>query len=188
MGAALIRPATLSDIPAIDAIERAAGRLFSEIGMDDVAAHEPAPPDMLAEYVRGGRAWVGEVDGDAVGYALADVVDGHGHMEQLSVHPDFGRRGIGRALTSQVLAWAQQQNLDLVTLLTFRDVPWNRPYYESLGFRVMPDEYSGSGIARLRRHEDAVGMRRETRCVMCLELERDTGGGHHDRGQEQSSS
>jgi len=74
-------------------IERAAGRLFADIGMDEVAADEPLQPDVLLEYIQAGRAWIAELEGYSVGYALADVVDGAGHLEQVSLHPDYGRRG-----------------------------------------------------------------------------------------------
>jgi hypothetical protein len=33
--------------------------------------------------------------------------------------------------------WAGAQELSSITLTTFRDVPWNGPYYEKLGFHVV---------------------------------------------------
>src|SRR5262249_48759782 len=69
-------------------IERAAGVLFAEAGMPEVAAHEPEPAYVLAHYADAGRAWVGALDDVPVGYALVNIVDGNAHLEQLSVHPD----------------------------------------------------------------------------------------------------
>ena len=51
--------------------------------------------------------------------------------------PEHGRRGVGRALVDEVVAWTAAQDLPSVTLTTFRDVPWNGPYYEKLGFQVV---------------------------------------------------
>ena len=51
--------------------------------------------------------------------------------------PAYGRRGVGRALVDEVLAWSAAQGLPSVTLITFRDVPWNGPYYEKLGFEAV---------------------------------------------------
>jgi GNAT superfamily N-acetyltransferase len=166
----IIRLATVSDIPTMQEIERQAGRLFARIGMDDVAAHEPASTVVMVAYVNGCRAWVAEVEGQAWGYALADLVDGNAHLEQLSVHPEFGRRGIGRALVERVVQWAREHRLERVTLITFRDVQWNAPYYARLGFRVLPDDYPGPELATLRRHEDGIGLDRAARCAMYLEV------------------
>ena len=143
----------------LGAVERAAGRIFATVGMADVAAHEPLPPAELAGYQRGGRAWVA-VDGDdrPVAYVLVDVVDGGAHIEQLSVHPDAGRQGIGARLVDTVAEWAVASELDRLTLITFRDVAWNRPYYERLGFRVLPDDRLGPGLAARRRAEPASGL------------------------------
>ncbi|MDX6496207.1 MAG: hypothetical protein QOE17_2193 [Gaiellales bacterium] len=74
-------------------IEIAAGRLFAEIGMHDVAEDGAHESDVLAGYVAGGRAWVAEQDDTVCGYALADVLDGAAHLEQVTVHPDHGRQG-----------------------------------------------------------------------------------------------
>jgi GNAT superfamily N-acetyltransferase len=152
-------------------IEQAAGRLFAEFGMDDVAAHEAAPPATLLEYVMGQRAWVAEVDAHVVGYALADVVDAAGHLEQVSVHPDYSRRGIGGALIGAVAAWAREHGLLAVTLMTFRDVPWNGPYYARLGFQPLPEENLTPGLRTLRQHEHELGLDLEARHAMRLDLD-----------------
>jgi hypothetical protein len=46
-------------------------------------------------------------------------------------------RGVGCALVDEVVAWTEAQELASITLTTFRDVPWNGPYYEKLGFHVV---------------------------------------------------
>ncbi len=40
----------------------AAGRLFSQIGMGDIAAHPPLEAAILRAYVEGERAWIAEVE------------------------------------------------------------------------------------------------------------------------------
>jgi GNAT superfamily N-acetyltransferase len=165
-----VRLATVEDISAMQEIERAAGRLFAGIGMADVAAHPPPARSILTEYVGGGRAWIGETAGEVAGYALADEIDGCGHLEQISVDPKYGRQGLGRLLIRTVMEWATSRGLPAVTLLTFRDVPWNGPYYASLGFRPLTHEETTPGLARLRRHEDELGLDRSARIAMRLEL------------------
>jgi GNAT superfamily N-acetyltransferase len=164
------RPARCADIDAMQAIERAAGRLFADIGMHDVAAHPPLERAVLVRYVRDGRAWVAEVDGQPRGYALADIVDGLGHLEQVSVHPAYGRQGLGRALIRTVIGWATAKGFPALTLLTFRDVPWNGPYYAAMGFQPVPDTDLSPELRALRNHEAELGLDRDARGAMCLRL------------------
>jgi GNAT superfamily N-acetyltransferase len=162
--------ARAEDIEVMREIERGAGSLFASIGMDAVAADEPPSSAVLSAYIAAQRAWIVEVMGRRAGYAIADIVDGSGHLEQVSVHPDFGRRGLGRALIGTVVAWAEGRGLPAVTLSTFRDVPWNAPYYAALGFRPLEDARLTAGLAKLRAHEIEVGLDVDARCFMRLEL------------------
>ena len=120
----------------------AAGERFR--GIDDpriaqCADHPPYATDGLERAANEHRAWVAvDAKGSVIGFAVAWVVDGEGHLDELAVTPEHGRRGVGRALVDEVVAWTVAQDLPSVTLTTFRDVPWNAPYYEKLGFRVIP--------------------------------------------------
>jgi hypothetical protein len=92
IGHATIRPARTQDLDEIRQIELRAGRLFAEIGMQDIADHPPPSVEELQRYVDAGRAWAADVDGRLVGFALVDVIDGHAHLEQVSVDPMGGQR------------------------------------------------------------------------------------------------
>jgi RimJ/RimL family protein N-acetyltransferase len=137
-----VRPAIVDDVPAIQAVEVAAGERFREIDEPRIARCADAPPystEGLARAATERRAWVAvDAVGSVIGFAVAWVVDGEGHLDELAVVPAHGRRGVGRALVDEVIAWSAAQELPSVTLTTFRDVPWNAPYYEKLGFRVVP--------------------------------------------------
>src|ERR1700737_5453652 len=115
-----IRTPRLDELELLRAIEWAAGGLFRDVGMDDIAEHEPTAPEELAGYVALGRAWVVCHDDVPVAYALVDVVDGHAHLEQLSVRPENGRRGFGAALLDHVCRQSRDNGFVAVTLTTFR--------------------------------------------------------------------
>ncbi|WP_245569759.1 GNAT family N-acetyltransferase [Gordonia shandongensis] len=133
----------------------AAGRAFSALGMDLVAGDDPLGIDDLRAYLDDGRAWVVDADARPVGYLLVDVVDGCAHIEQVSVRPEYRGLRLGRALVDQAADWARGERLDGLTLTTYREVPWNGPYYESLGFvYVTPSP----GLARIRSDEAAAGL------------------------------
>lgn len=166
-----LRVAQSRDIPAMQEIEIAAGALFAGIGMHDVAQDGAHETELLAEYVAGRRAWVAEQDGRVCAYALVDVLDGAAHLEQLTVHPDHARQRIGRRLIDAVCGWAVGQGHAALTLLTFRDVAWNGPYYRRLGFVDLPDSALGPELAGLRAHEADLGLDTSIRGAMRLTLE-----------------
>lgn len=163
----MIRAAVEQDLPAIRAVERAAGVLFTEAGMRFVGEMQPAGLDDLRRFVRDGRAWV-YVDADdrPIAFVLADAVDGHGHVEQVSVHPDHAGHGFGRQLIDRTDEWAAEQGLSGLTLTTYVEVPWNGPYYERLGFRFIPDDQLTDGLRAIRAKETALGLDRWPRAAM----------------------
>ncbi|MEO5841733.1 MAG: hypothetical protein ABIQ73_16655 [Acidimicrobiales bacterium] len=99
-----------------------------------------------------GRSWVAiDVAGSPVGYVLVDVVDDCAHVEQ-------------------VRQWAIATNRLAVTLTTFADVPWNRPLYEHLGFRLLPETEIGAELRNVSETEALHGLGPATRVCMRLDL------------------
>jgi GNAT superfamily N-acetyltransferase len=138
-----IRAATRGDLAAMQEIERAAGAAFSTVGMPEIADDEPFTTEELMTFLDRGHAWVTDDDGLVVAYLVADLLDGDAHVDQVSVHPDAARRGLGRDLVEHLAGWAAERGVAALTLTTFRDVPWNAPYYERLGFSVLPSDRWG---------------------------------------------
>jgi GNAT superfamily N-acetyltransferase len=163
----MIRAATAADGPALQQIEIAAGARFATVGLADVAAHEPFSIAELDAYAAAGRSWVATgADGTIVGYAVADIVDGCGHLEQVSVLPEAQGHGIGRALVARVEAWARDEGYPAVTLTTYTDVSWNGPLYEHLGFRVLAAAELGPGLLAVRVEETRAGLDPSRRLCM----------------------
>lgn len=166
---------SVADIDRVRSIETAAGEAFRALGMTHVA-DDPAPePDVLDGYVVGQRAWVwtpGTPGGEVGGYLIADVVDGCGHIAQVSVHPESAHRRIGARLIDTAADWAQEHHLAALTLTTFRDVPWNAPYYWRLGFRPVPADRFGAGLRQIQHGEAQAGLEAWPRVVMRRELPR----------------
>ena len=50
------------------------------------------------------------------------------------VDPAHGRQGIGTRLVHTVIDWARSRRFENLTLMTFRHLPWNAPFYAKLGF------------------------------------------------------
>jgi GNAT superfamily N-acetyltransferase len=122
-----VRPARADELVLLPALEAAADTMFEPLGIG------PLPgPGAVEDFA---AALVVLVAGDPpVGLCRIDGVADGAHLEQLSVHPDHGRRGIGRALLRAGCAWAAARDYRELTLATYRDVPWNGPFYESERF------------------------------------------------------
>lgn len=139
MRSAQIRPALPEDIEAIQATEIAAGEPFREIGLDSVADDDPPSMEELTAAMDTDLVRVVEVGGRVAAWAWFTQTDGYLHIEQVSTHPDFRGQRLGTSLIRLAGAIAAQRGLAGVTLTTFGNVPWNAPYYESLGFAPLPD-------------------------------------------------
>lgn len=165
-GYALRSPAA-DEAPLLQAIDIEAGRLFAD------SAHPSAaegPPTVLSAYrahVRLGEALVAVDASDRpVGFAVTGVLDDALHLYELSVLPAHGRRGLGRILVEAVCDRARRRDLDAVTLATFRDVPWNRPFYARLGFREIGKADWTPALFKIHQREAALGLPMAARCLM----------------------
>lgn len=167
-----IRTSTIEELPVLQEIERAAGLCFRDIGMDEVADDEPLSLEELCHYQREGRAWVAVDDTDrAMAYLITEPVDGNVHIEQVSVHPDSARRGVGRALIEHTAARAAAEGVPALTLTTFVDVAWNAPYYAArCGFRTLTEAELTPGLRAIRRSEAGHGLDRWPRVCMRREV------------------
>jgi len=86
--------------------------------------------------------------GARVGFAALDRFDGAAYLDQLSVRRSAMRRGAGRFLLRHALAWARANRDPFLWLTTYAHLPWNRPFYESEGFTVVPEAEHGPGVRR----------------------------------------
>jgi GNAT superfamily N-acetyltransferase len=102
-----------------------------------------------------------------VGFALVEMLAaGRPHLEEIDVHPDHGRRGVGAALVRAVCAWARSAGYEDITLTTFRAVPWNMPFYQRLGFEEIRDDALRPELVAVVRDETARGLDPGGRVVM----------------------
>lgn len=135
--------------------------------MDAIADDEPPSIAELASFQADERAWVAVDSADRpIAYLLVSLLDGDAYIDQVSVHPGHARSGLGRALIARAAQWAQCREMGGLTLTCFVHVPWNAPYYERLGFRVLNAEHLTNGMRSIRRDEAAHGLDRWPRVAM----------------------
>jgi GNAT superfamily N-acetyltransferase len=113
-------------------------------------------------------------NGACVGFALVEPSGARLHLAELDVLPDHARRGVGRALVSQVERWGDAHGFAEVTLTTYRDVPWNGPLYRRLGYEFLPAEDLDAELVARLEAEAAQGLDSMPRAAMRKTLGRPT--------------
>lgn len=166
-----IRPASGHDVPCLPDIERRAASLFlaraEDLGLAPEQLQNVTSRDTFSRAQQEGRLWVATIDSvNVVGFALVLMVDGLAHLKEVDVLPDHGRKGIGTALVQTVCKWARGHGISAVTLSTFRDVPWNAPFYASVGFEVVSAREVSPGHAEMIDREKDRGLRPDLRVLM----------------------
>ncbi|AIY00771.1 hypothetical protein ART_1172 [Arthrobacter sp. PAMC 25486] len=150
-----IRPAALSEFALLPSIEAEADEVFETLTPAISLADFP-PPGTAAEF---GAAFHIMVAGrPPTGFVRLEIVDGQAHLEQLAVGTGYGRQGIGRALVQAAKAWALEAGFHTMTLCTFRDVPFNAPFYASCGFVELDKQDTGEELREVRNHEQKLGL------------------------------
>ncbi|MEV8150839.1 GNAT family N-acetyltransferase [Arthrobacter sp. NPDC080073] len=163
----MIRTARADELERLRGIEFAAGEIFRSCGMDAIADDEPLTVTELALYqARGGVLVFSDASDAPVAYLLLERLDGNAHVEHLSVHPSQARQGLGSKLLDVAEKWAHAEGLEWLTLTTFRDVPWNAPYYRRLGFEELDPEMLEDGLRGILECEGLVGLSRWPRIAM----------------------
>ena len=173
-GAYSIELARLADISCLPGIELEAATLFAEQDLpEDIRYGVTQRVDFL-DAQNAGRLWVARLptrgggDRGVVGFALANLVDGVAHLQELNVRPAHGRQGLGTALVDSVAGWATESGHSELTLITFIHVPWNAPFYRRLGFHPIGDAAIGTGLRNLMRSEAERGIDSSNRVAMRL--------------------
>jgi len=162
------RKATEGDAPLLTELEQSAGlayRAAHEIAW--VAEGDNHSPERYSEIIGDGWSWVAEGELAELVAFIAVTVEGQElHIWEFGVRLDCQRRGIGRRLLQRLIAEAAAAGKSAVTLTTFRDVPWNGPFYQSMGFEPLAPEKLDARLAALLAAEVEKGLPAARRCAM----------------------
>jgi GNAT superfamily N-acetyltransferase len=155
------------EVHLLPTIEQSAGERFRTIpelawivddGNMSAAAH--------LKYVLKGTSWVAEADGQLIGFLCAEVAEKELHIWELDVRQEWQGKGIGRQLMNTALDYARSDQLQAVTLTTFREVSWNEPFYHSFGFETLTAENLSPRLEQILQEEAQHGLPKEKRCAM----------------------
>ncbi len=152
-----IRAALAQDVGALQAIERAAARLFDGLslvpdaaGVADEAQHEAAR--------QAGLAFVAEAQEERAGFVIGWRHEDEAYLAELSVAPSHARRGIGARLLEHFSTAAAEGGAASIVLSTFRDPPWNAPFYARHGFQEAPRDTYRDWMRAYEANQVAAGL------------------------------
>jgi GNAT superfamily N-acetyltransferase len=174
-----IRSSRAEELPLLAQIERAAAVLFLDTPYAFLANDEPLSLDFVRQRFQVGQVWVAVDRQDVVvGFAITREVDDTIYLQEMDVAPAHGRRGLGAALVKIVCDWAKIQGYGAIWLSTFRDLPWNAPFYAKLGFQILDESELlvlhrkgfANGFQQIRQQELADGLPIAARVIMSCQL------------------
>ena len=161
-----VAPARPGDVAMLAGIELAAAAMLKGYAPPAVLL-ETTPEEVLRHASVEGRLWVGLKADAPVAFAHVELIEpGAAHLQEMDVHPAHGRRGLGTLLLRRVCSWAFGAGYRWVTLTTFRDVPWNLPFYARMGFEVVRPAEVGPALQGIVRDEALRGLDPARRVVM----------------------
>ena len=160
-----VRLARARDLPLLAAIEDSGLAVFEAV-LGDLTGDALASP-AVSGHERGAEPGFILVAGDpAVGFAHVVDLESHAHLDQISVHPDHARRGLGAALLEAAAQRATLKGHGSLTLTTYADIAWNAPFYARHGFAELADDEprTASQLA-ISEREERLGLSRHGRRV-----------------------
>ncbi len=162
-----IRPGRAGDLPALDAIEQSGAETFTAFGEPLADGSPPAPADQWAKALDAGLLWVADDPASGlIGFVAGEITADGLYIEEVDVVMERQKQGHGRRLMQAAIDWARAERLSAVTLTTFRNIPFNAPFYASMGFDVLdaPTPHLAATLA------DEVARGFDHRCAMRLAL------------------
>lgn len=125
-----LRTAVDADLDALRSVYRRAS-LSNDRDREMLLAH-PDALEFAGDAIAEGRTFVAEVDEQLVGFAtIGRLEDGVVELDDLFVHPDVQRRGIGRALVAEAAARARRAGAGRIDVTANPDA---LAFYAAVGF------------------------------------------------------
>ena len=166
---ATIRPGRSDELDALAVVEIDASDAFAALGLvlPDATAATPRP--LMEATLAEGLLFVAADAADRpIGFVACHAREGWLYVGEIDVLRAFQRRGIGRRLLAAALDAGRSRGLSGAMLTTFRDVPFNGPFYASVGFRTLEGDECPAWLAAVLAGEITAGHDPARRVGMAL--------------------
>ena len=166
--AVTVRPGNRDEVPVLQRIERDADAAYADAGHPELSDGEVIPSNVALAAIDRGDLMVAATRHGPVGWIYIGRLGPELCIGQMSVAPEFGRRGIGTMLLEYAIDQARRAGERTIVLNTQGDVPWNRPWYERHGFVVLGPEEWTPAMRTLTEQQREIGLNWNTRVHMRL--------------------
>lgn len=167
----VIRPVRSSELDLLAAIEIDAFVTLQE-ALGDMRDARAMPRQALEQSHEAGLLLVAANRRDQpFAFLVAAEHDNALYVAEIDVTRSWQKKGVGRALMLAALKMARQRGNWGVTLTTDRFVPFNAPFYQSLGFRALDEGETPPELLEILKREIANGMGAERRVAMAIRFE-----------------
>lgn len=149
---ASIRKAAAFDIGELARIDDDAAAIYADAGIffdgPAVPAFAEAERKRWKVAVQCGLAQVAmDPNGRTIGFMTLGYVDGLPYIDQISVVRAWMRKGVGRSLLAEAVAWSEPAGE--LWLTTYAHLPWNAPMYARHGFVIVDDSRCGPELSEV---------------------------------------
>ena len=165
------RFAAPDDAETVRTIEFDAGLRFASVGMAGIADAPPMSLALVERKIAAREILVAvDRDGTCAGFVMFEPQPARIYVQELDVLTSHAGRRIGAALIDEVAQLARSRRLMQLILSTYREVPWNAPYYRRLGFSDIEEADLDAALIARREAHIARGLDESKRLFMRRDL------------------
>lgn len=166
-----IRLSNKNDLSKLAAIERSAARKFAEyFKSDNVLTDRTLDHKIILEAHHNKSLWVANENDGIVGFLASTSVDDGLHIQEISVAFSFQGKGIGKMLINVIIAEAKIRQCSYVSLTTDSVIPWNKPFYERIGFKQIALEDCPQRLSKILIKEKTYNPIPDNRIAMIFKI------------------
>ena len=169
-----IRLATQHDFKYLPEIEKDAAKAYKKFVND---FDEDAPVTGVSFYENlklSSVIFVAEISNHIIGFIIGYELDKQAYIHEISVQQNHSGKGIGSGLLNAFIQWSADNNYQNIILTTFKDIPFNMPFYQKIGFKVFdPNPALFPNLIKIRQEEKESGIEDQfERVCMVYKIER----------------
>lgn len=124
-------------LPALEKVDRACAAMYHAIGFDAAEVPVRSYAD-LVNLTRDHNVHVVEADYQPVGYAAwRDEPPGVAYIEEINVHPEVQRFGLGARLLEAIREDARRAGIHHIVLRAWSKAKWAMAFYRKQGFHEL---------------------------------------------------
>jgi ribosomal protein S18 acetylase RimI-like enzyme len=162
-----IRKAQSWDIPLLEYVERSAAEIFRTANLSFLADGDTVDPRALVAMAQANHLLIAANRFDQpIGFVGGEYLNGNFHIIEISVAKEFQGKGVGKALMTAMVQQVSREGYKSITLTTYKNLPWNGPWYSRIGFFEVNAQDMGKEYLDILASEAQHGLDLRSRCVM----------------------